>query len=111
MAIIAVVPHIHVFCFARHIVAARFHTIPFAVVHIDIIYVCHRVERHNHHKIVLAIKPGITGLAQISGRSNLDFEEEIKLDTFYIENWNLFLDLIIILKTPFIVLKRDGAII
>lgn len=64
-----------------------------------------------HHKIVLTIKPGITGLAQISGRSNLSFEEEIKLDTFYIENWNLFLDLIIIIKTPFIILKRDGAII
>jgi exopolysaccharide biosynthesis polyprenyl glycosylphosphotransferase len=66
---------------------------------------------HPHQKIVMAIKPGITGLAQISGRSNLTFEDEIKLDTFYIENWNLFLDLIIILKTPFIVLKKDGAII
>jgi exopolysaccharide biosynthesis polyprenyl glycosylphosphotransferase len=63
-----------------------------------------------HHRIVLAIKPGITGLAQISGRSALTFEEEIGLDTFYLENWNMFLDAIIILKTPFIVLKRDGAL-
>jgi lipopolysaccharide/colanic/teichoic acid biosynthesis glycosyltransferase len=64
-----------------------------------------------HHKIILAIKPGITGLAQISGRSNLTYEEEIRLDTFYMENWSLLLDLIILLKTPFIVFKRDGAII
>ena len=65
----------------------------------------------NQHKIVLAIKPGITGLSQISGRSNLTYEEEINLDTFYIENWSLYLDLIIILKTPFIVLTRKGSVV
>ena len=63
------------------------------------------------HKIVLAIKPGITGLSQISGRSNLTYEEEINLDTFYIENWSLYLDLIIIFKTPFIVLTRKGSVV
>ncbi len=62
-----------------------------------------------HHRVVLAIKPGISGLAQISGRSNLSFEEEVKLDTFYIERWNLYLDIIILLKTPFIVLFRKGG--
>ncbi len=62
-----------------------------------------------HHKIVLTIKPGITGLAQISGRSDLSFEDEIKLDTFYIENWNWLLDLIILVKTPFVVLLKKGA--
>ena len=63
------------------------------------------------HKIVLAIKPGITGLSQISGRSNLTYEEEINLDTFYIENWSLYLDLIIIIKTPFIILTRKGSVV
>jgi exopolysaccharide biosynthesis polyprenyl glycosylphosphotransferase len=63
------------------------------------------------HKMILDIKPGITGLAQISGRSNLSYEEEIRLDTFYMENWNIFLDAIIVLKTPFIVLKKDGSIV
>lgn len=68
------------------------------------------VEKYEkHHKIVLAIKPGITGMAQISGRSNLSFEEEIKLDAFYVEKWSLLIDLIILIKTPFIVLKRKGA--
>jgi len=57
------------------------------------------------HKRVLIIKPGITGLAQISGRSDLSFAEEIRLDAFYIEHWSLRLDLILMLKTPFIVFK------
>ncbi len=63
------------------------------------------------HKIVLAIKPGITGLPQISGRSNLSFDEEVKLDTFYIENWSLWLDCIILAKTPLAVIKKEGATI
>jgi exopolysaccharide biosynthesis polyprenyl glycosylphosphotransferase len=62
-----------------------------------------------HHKKVLIIKPGITGLAQISGRSDLDFEEEVKLDIYYIENWSLKLDLYILFKTPFAVLFRKEA--
>ena len=45
------------------------------------------VDRYEkRHKKVLFIKPGITGLAQISGRSDLEFEDEVKLDTYYIEN-------------------------
>ena len=61
------------------------------------------------HKKLLNIKPGITGLAQVSGRSNLSFEDEARLDVFYIENWNLWLDLIILIKTPWVVLSRQGA--
>lgn len=63
-----------------------------------------------HHKRVLDIKPGITGLAQISGRSDLDFEEEVKLDTYYIENWSPKLDLWILFKTPLAVLKRKSKV-
>lgn len=62
-----------------------------------------------HHRRVLGIKPGITGMAQISGRANLDFEDEVKLDTWYIEHWSPGLDLWILFKTPFIVLSRKGA--
>jgi exopolysaccharide biosynthesis polyprenyl glycosylphosphotransferase len=58
------------------------------------------------HKKVLFIKPGITGLSQISGRSDLDYEEEIKLDILYIEQWTLLLDIIIFIKTPFIIFKK-----
>jgi exopolysaccharide biosynthesis polyprenyl glycosylphosphotransferase len=62
----------------------------------------------SHHFRVFAIKPGVTGLAQISGRSSLDFEEELKLDFYYIENWSLWLDLKIILKSVAIIFKADG---
>ena len=64
----------------------------------------------DYQKRVLDIKPGITGMAQISGRSDLDFDEEVKLDTYYIENWSLWLDLQILFKTPKVVLfpKREA---
>lgn len=65
----------------------------------------------NEHSVVFALKPGITGLAQISGRSDLSFEDEMRLDAFYIENWNLYLDLIILIKTPFVVLAKRGSIV
>jgi len=60
----------------------------------------------NYHRKTLTIKPGITGLAQVSGRSDLLFEEEAKLDIYYIENWSILLDFSILLKTPFAVLKH-----
>ncbi len=62
-----------------------------------------------HQRRVMTIRPGITGLAQISGRSDLEFEAEMRLDTWYIENWSLGLDLYILLKTPWAVLNRTGA--
>lgn len=51
------------------------------------------------HNCVFAIKPGITGLSQVSGRSDLDFDEEVRIDSYYIENWSFLLDFKIILKT------------
>jgi exopolysaccharide biosynthesis polyprenyl glycosylphosphotransferase len=67
-------------------------------------------EYKDYHKRVLDIKPGITGMAQISGRSDLSFDEEVKLDTYYIENWSIWLDLQILFKTPKVVLfpKREA---
>lgn len=62
-----------------------------------------------HHRRVLNIKPGLTGIAQISGRSDLAFEEEVRLDTFYLENWSLIFDLVILIKTPFILFKKRRA--
>lgn len=59
--------------------------------------------------IILLTKPGLTGLWQISGRNELVFEERLKLDTWYVENWSLWLDLIILFKTAGAVLKRKGA--
>lgn len=52
-----------------------------------------------HHKKLLAIKAGATGLAQVSGSSDLPFDEEATIDSYYIENWSLWLDIKIILRT------------
>lgn len=58
------------------------------------------VEKYQRsHRFSLTIKPGITGISQVSGRSNLSFDEEMKLDRYYIEHWSIWLDLLIILKT------------
>jgi len=57
------------------------------------------------HKFVLTIKPGITGISQTSGRSDLPFEEEIRLDRYYIENWSILFDIKILIKTLIIIIK------
>ena len=52
----------------------------------------------------------MTGLAQVSGRSDLSFEEEMKLDILYTERWSSMLDFIILLKTPFILFQKRKAL-
>ena len=60
------------------------------------------------HRKRLDMKPGLTGLWQVSGRNRLPFEEMVRLDLFYIENWSLLLDLKIILRTGFVMLGGEG---
>ncbi|MDT3443491.1 MULTISPECIES: sugar transferase [unclassified Pseudofrankia] len=64
-------------------------------------------ERDVHRRLM--VKPGLTGLWQISGRSDLDWDESVRLDLRYVENWSLAMDLIILWRTVFAVLKREGA--
>jgi len=59
--------------------------------------------------IIFRVKSGLTGLWQIRGRSELCFETRLKLDEFYVRNWSLFLDIIIILKTFGVVIRGKGA--
>jgi len=61
------------------------------------------------HKKRLGTVPGITGYWQISGRSDCSFEDMVRLDLYYVDNWSLALDLKIILKTLRAVLRREGA--
>src|SRR5207237_7748421 len=70
----------------------------------------HEVERYQewHHQR-LEVRPGITGLWQVSGRSELSFDEYVRLDLFYIENWSLAYDLFILAKTIPMILARKGA--
>lgn len=69
-------------------------------------------ERYElHHKSRLATKPGLTGMWQVSGRSDFtDFEEIVKLDNEYIKNWSIGLDIKIILKTIWVVVTRKGSV-
>ena len=63
------------------------------------------------HFARLAIKPGITGMWQVSGKSeSIDFDEVVELDKYYIENWNLGLDIKILLKTVLVVVCKKGAV-
>ncbi len=61
------------------------------------------------HKMRLGAIPGISGFWQISGRSDLSFEDMVRLDLYYIENWSLWLDIKIILKTVHAVVRHEGA--
>jgi exopolysaccharide biosynthesis polyprenyl glycosylphosphotransferase len=64
-------------------------------------------EGHVHRRLM--VKPGLTGLWQVSGRADLDWEASVRLDLRYVENWSLAMDLMILWRTVFAVLKREGA--
>jgi lipopolysaccharide/colanic/teichoic acid biosynthesis glycosyltransferase len=70
----------------------------------------HEVAQYEDwHKRRLSVTPGLTGLWQVSGRSDLPFDEMVMLDLYYIENWSLSLDLKIILRTIPTVISGRGA--
>jgi lipopolysaccharide/colanic/teichoic acid biosynthesis glycosyltransferase len=63
-----------------------------------------------HLRRILEMKPGITGLWQVSGRSKTTFEEMVRLDVRYIQEWSLWLDLKILIKTVKVVIWPVGAL-
>ncbi|MBD3245176.1 MAG: exopolysaccharide biosynthesis polyprenyl glycosylphosphotransferase [Candidatus Moranbacteria bacterium] len=70
-------------------------------------HMSYEVEKYSYdQQRMFYIKPGITGLAQISGRSDLNFDQEVSLDVYYMENWSLLMDIAIILKTPGAVFRK-----
>lgn len=68
-----------------------------------------RQKMGTHADIILTVKPGITGLWQVSGRNSLDFMSRVKLDIWYVRNWSIWNDIIILIKTLQVVLLRKGA--
>jgi lipopolysaccharide/colanic/teichoic acid biosynthesis glycosyltransferase len=60
--------------------------------------------------MILSVKSGLTGLAQVSGRRNISFDERRKLDLYYVQNWSFWNDLVILAKTIWIVLFHKGAV-
>ena len=64
---------------------------------------------HDRYELYLRVRPGITGLWQISGRNNTTYEERVQLDTYYVRNWSPWLDLYILGRPIRTVLMREGA--
>jgi exopolysaccharide biosynthesis polyprenyl glycosylphosphotransferase len=87
----------------------------FNVVHGDIslvgprALVSYELEQSKQKNLILSVKSGLTGLAQISGVSDLSFAERRKLDLYYVQNWSFWGDLIIIAKTFWVVLFHQGT--
>ncbi|HIE9773959.1 TPA: undecaprenyl-phosphate galactose phosphotransferase WbaP [Klebsiella pneumoniae] len=68
------------------------------------------LERYNEEvDYYLLSKPGMTGLWQVSGRSDVDYETRVYLDAWYVKNWSMWNDIAILFKTVGVVLKKDGA--
>ena len=62
-----------------------------------------------HHRARIAIKPGITGMWQTSGRSDIDYPERVQMDSWYVHNWSVWLDLVLLWRTIAVVLSHKGA--
>lgn len=71
--------------------------------------VAKELEDYEFKSLILSVKSGLTGLAQISGRKDISFEERRKLDMYYVQNWSVLLDLQIIFRTIFMVISGRGA--
>lgn len=71
----------------------------------------HSIELNQYAKkdLILSVKSGLTGLAQVSGRRDISVEERRKLDLYYVQNWSIWLDIMIIIKTVRVVVSRGGA--
>ncbi|HSX16799.1 MAG TPA: sugar transferase [Patescibacteria group bacterium] len=67
------------------------------------------LEKYAKKNLILAVKTGLTGLAQVSGRRDISFEERRKLDLYYVQNWSFWLDVVILLKTVRVVLGGRGT--
>ena len=64
------------------------------------------IQGYDKRNLILSVKSGLTGLALVSGRHTMSFEERRKLDLYYVQNWSFGLDMIIVLKTVRVVLER-----
>jgi Undecaprenyl-phosphate galactose phosphotransferase WbaP len=62
-----------------------------------------------NYQRVFSVKPGLTGLWQVSGRSDTDYTERVSYDTYYLQSWSVWLDLWILYRTPGVILKGKGA--
>jgi len=69
------------------------------------------IEKHyrDSAELCFSVLPGMSGLWQVSGRSNASYEYRVSLDSWYVRNWNLWLDIVILLRTVYVVVHKEGA--
>lgn len=68
------------------------------------------VKYGNRRELLLSVKPGLTGYWQVEGRQKIGYERRVEMDVYYVQHWSLKLDFIILCKTPWEVLKGEGAL-
>lgn len=68
------------------------------------------LDKFDKKDLILSVKSGLTGLAQVSGRRSISFEERRKLDLFYVQNWSFWMDIMILIKTLRVIFRRIGEI-
>ena len=103
--------------FGRFLRATSLDELPqlFNVLHSDLSLVGPRalvpeeLSTYEKRHAILSVKSGLTGLAQVSGRRNINFEERRKLDMYYVQNWSFWLDIVILIKTVRVVFTGEGA--
>ncbi|HEY4963533.1 MAG TPA: exopolysaccharide biosynthesis polyprenyl glycosylphosphotransferase [Candidatus Saccharimonadales bacterium] len=66
------------------------------------------LEKYPKKNLILAVKSGLTGLAQISGRNNISFDERRKLDLYYVQNWTFWGDIVILIRTVWVILHKGA---
>jgi len=72
-------------------------------------FISQRALYGDAYDVYTRVRPGVTGLWQVSGRNKLDYDERIHLDEYYVRNWSIWLDIYILLRTCWVVLRGDGA--
>ena len=63
----------------------------------------------NSYRLYTQVRPGLTGLWQVSGRSDTSYPHRVSLDEYYVRHWTIWMDLYILIRTCWVVLKRNGA--
>ena len=67
------------------------------------------VRYESKYRMYTCVRPGITGLWQVSGRSDANYDFRVMMDEYYVRNWSIWLDLHVLASTPWVVLTRRGA--
>jgi lipopolysaccharide/colanic/teichoic acid biosynthesis glycosyltransferase len=68
----------------------------------------HELSAYDKKHVLLAVKSGLTGLAVVSGRRSISFEERRRIDLYYVQNWSIWMDITILLKTCLVIFQKDN---